>query len=175
MLSVMRIERYLAIELPATLQEELEKRADREFGNVPIVREHVWAEPTWAFLGFVDEQLVSFLNIVDREVRADGNPVHFFGLNNVITEPQHRGRGYSNRLNSAAIAFMSESDPDACGFLFCADDLIPFYENLGWKKFAGEVIVSQPSGDKRWPSNAMFYDLSRSRSWMTVHLCGPPW
>jgi GNAT superfamily N-acetyltransferase len=171
----MRIERHKVSELPANLQQELKTRVDREFGAVPIVREHVWAEPTWAFIGFVDDHLVSFLNIVDRHVLADEDRVRFFGLNNVITEPQHRGKGYSRQLNQAAIEFMRDLDTNACGFLFCADDLIPFYTDLGWKKFEGEVTVSQPSGDKLWPSNAMSYNLPGSRSWQTVHLCGLPW
>jgi GNAT superfamily N-acetyltransferase len=175
----MRTEMHLVSKLPESMQIELKSRVDREFGSVPIVREHVWAEPTWAFLGFVDDQLVSFLNVVDRQVLADSETRHFFGLNNVITDPQHRGKGYSKVLNRNVIEFMSESDPNACGFLFCANDLIPFYTDLGWKKFEGEVIVSQPSGDKRWQSNAMFYDFSgshsQSQSWKTVHLCGLPW
>jgi len=171
----MRIERHLISLLPACRQQELKNHVDREFGSVPIVLEHVWADPTWAFMGFVDDQLVSFLNIVDRQVLADGEAKHFFGLNNVITDPQHRGQGYSTLLNRNAIEFMSESDPNACGFLFCADDLISFYSNFGWKRFDGEVTVSQPSGDKRWQSNAMFYDLSGSQSWKTIHLCGLPW
>lgn len=171
----MRIERQLVSELPVYLQTELQSRIDREFGHVPIVREHVWAEPKWAFLGFTESELVSFLNIVDRQVLADDAPMRFFGLNNVISEPQHRGRGYSKQLNKTAVEFMRETDPDACGFLFCADDLIPFYQSLGWKKFAGKVTVSQPSGDKLWPSNAMYFDLSADRAWKTVHLCGNPW
>jgi hypothetical protein len=172
----MRVDRQLISGMSPNLQQVLQKRVDREFGHVPIVKEHVWAEPTWAFLGFVGDQLVSFLNIVDREVLADDTPTHFFGLNNVITEPEHRGCGYSTQLNQKAQEFMAETDPAGCGFLFCADDLVPFYTKLGWHKFDGEVIVSQPSGDKPWPSNAMFYDLSGGRrTWKRIHLCGLPW
>lgn len=113
----MRIEKYLASQLPADVQQELTNRVDREFGGVEIVRSHVWAEPDWVFLGLVDEQIVSFLNIIDRQALADGNPVHLFGLNNVITEPQARGQGFSTQLNKIAVEFMTETDPDASGFL----------------------------------------------------------
>lgn len=171
----MQIEKLSASHLDPTLRQDLKSRIDREFGHVPIVREHVWAEPDWAFLGYVDGELVSFLNLVDRNARADGNPVHLFGLNNVITEPQHRGHGYSTKLNQTAADFINELDKDACGFLFCADDLIPFYEKLGWKKYPGEVIISQPTGDKRWQSNAMIYSPAAAQSWQSVHLCGLPW
>lgn len=171
----MRIEHHLVAELPTDLRLELSNRVDREFGHIPIVREHVWATPTWAFMGFVDDQLVTFLNIVDRQVMADGQPLHCFGLNNVITDPQHRQQGYSSQLNKVAQEFMHETDPSGCGFLFCADDLLSFYKDRGWKKFEGAVTVSQPSGDKSWPSNAMFYDLIGDRSWQSIHLCGLPW
>ena len=171
----MRIESHIESQIPATLQAELKSRVDREFGSAPIVREHVWAEPTWVFLGLVDEQLVSFLNIVDRQVLADGEPAHFFGLNNVITEPQNRGQGYSRQLNQAATEFMGNTDQNAYGFLFCADALIPFYTKLGWQPFEGEVTISQPAGDKVWPSNAMIYNIAGCRAWKTVHLCGLPW
>lgn len=171
----MRTENNLVSQLPASLQQELKFRVDREFGSVSIVRDHVWAEPTWVLMGFIEDQLVSFLNIVDRQVLADGEPVHFLGLNNVITEPEHRGHGYSSQLNRIALDFMLEIDPNACAFLFCADDLISFYSQLGWKKFEGKVTVSQPAGDKIWPSNAMYHDLTGTRSWKTVHLCGFPW
>jgi predicted acetyltransferase len=171
----MRIEKHLASELIASQKEELKKRVEREFGNVAIVREHVWSEPTWVFMGFADEQLVSFLHIVDRQVLADGASVHYFGLANVITEPEHRGKNYASQLNRMAIEFMRDCDPNACGFLLCADGLIPFYTNLGWKRFEGKVTVSQPSGDKLWPSNAMIYDLVDSRSPKTIHLQGLPW
>ncbi|MBX9671769.1 MAG: GNAT family N-acetyltransferase [Candidatus Obscuribacterales bacterium] len=171
----MRIETHLVTDLPADIKQELSDRVATEFGDVPIVREHVWAEPTWAFLGLIDDHLVTFLNIVDRNARADDAPVRLFGLNNVITDPQHRRKGYSKQLNQSAIGFMTEKDPNAFGFLFCADDLIPFYTRLGWRKYQGEVTVSQPSGDKLWPSNAMLYDPANTVSWKTVHLCGLPW
>jgi predicted acetyltransferase len=170
-----RIEQQFANRLSEALRRDLKRRVDREFGNVPIVQNHEWSEPTWALLGFEGEQLVSFLNIVDRTVQADAESVHVFGLNNVITEPEFRGRGYSKGLNQAALAFMRQTDPHACGFLFCADDLIAFYERLGWKVFGGQVIVSQPTGDKKWTSNAMYYDLLGQRDWQQIHLCGLPW
>lgn len=171
----MQIDYYPFNELAVTLKQELRRRADREFGDVPIVRDHVWAEPTWAVLGRVGEEVVSFLNIVDRHATADGVPVHLFGLNNVITEPQHRGKGYSKELNRKFLEFISEADSGATGLLFCADDLIPFYSSLGWKKFAGSVIVAQPSGDKNWPSNAMYYTQNGVQTWKQVNLCGLPW
>jgi predicted GNAT family N-acyltransferase len=174
-MDMMRIEKYVCSELPPDLRQLLKKIALREFGQVPIVRAHIWAEPDWAIVGFVGAELVSYLNIVDRQASADGAPVHLFGLNNVITEPRHRGQGYSRQLNLYAIDLMAQLDPDACGFLFCSDEMLEFYQRLGWRHFKGQVTVSQPSGDKDWPSNAMLLDTTGRRDWKTVHLCGLPW
>lgn len=171
----MEVIRQLVGELTQEEKNDLKSRVDREFAHVPIVREHVWAEPRWILRGMVEGKLVSFLNVVDRIVLVDGMKAHFFGLNNVITEPEYRGKGYSTALNRAALDFMAAEDPAATGFLFCADDLIPFYRMLGWTKFSGEVTVSQPTGDKLWPSNAMYFNSTPKTLGNSVHLQGPPW
>jgi len=171
----MLIEIHDFIGLPSALKQELQARVNREWGDIAIVQEHVWSEPTWVFLAKVDEDIVSYLNIVDRTVTADDKPQHFFGLNNVITEPAHRGNGYATALNRKALEYMKDTDANACGFLFCADELIPFYQKLGWTQFTGEVTVSQPAGDKRWTSNAMLFDPNGHHQWHHINLCGLPW
>jgi hypothetical protein len=176
--ALMRVEQYLFDQLPLHLKQELQRRVDREFGAIPIVQEHVWAVPNRAVLGLVDGEVVSFLNIVDRQALADGNPLHLFGLNNVITEPQHRCRGYSRELNQKFLEFIREEDRDAIGLLFCADHSIPFYDSLGWKKFDGKVVISQPTGEKEWLSNAMLYKHNKkidTSCWREINLCGLPW
>lgn len=173
----MKIQIELAAHLSQTLKDELKSRVDREFGHVEIVRTHVWAQPTWALLGYVESELVSFLNIVDRMGSADGKPIRLFGLNNVITEPGARKLGYSRLLNEAAIEFMKREDSLALGLLFCADELIPFYSRLGWEMFKGRVIIAQPAGEKIWPSNCMTHRLGRGEQvvFEEIHLKGLPW
>lgn len=171
----MRIDCHEFAQLSPAIKKEIFDRADREFGHVPIVREHVWSEPRWSMLGIVNDEIVSMLNIVDRHASADGAAVQLFGLNNVITEPQHRKQGYSAILNRNFLQFIADRNPDGYGLLFCADDLISFYSRFGWTRFDGAVIVHQPSGEKTWPSNAMYYSRTGPRLWKSINLCGLPW
>lgn len=171
----MRIECHEFAKLAPATKNMILRSVDREFGDVPIVREHIWAEPDWSILGFLNEDLVGFLNVVDRHALVDDTPIHLFGVNNVITEPPFRRQGFSTKLNREFLQFIAELDENGIGLLFCADDLIPFYERLGWKKYFGTVVVRQPNGDKNWPSNAMYYSREGSRSWKTINLCGLPW
>jgi hypothetical protein len=171
----MRIEVLESAKVDKRRQEELAKRVHREFGQVEIVRTHKWTEPTWTLLGFENADLVSFLNIIDRQGEVDRKPAHLLGLNNVITEPAHRGKGYSKKLNQAALDFMKKQDTEALGVLFCADDLLPFYFSLGWKKFLGTTTIWQPTGEKVWPSNCMTYSFGEVTPVKEINLKGLPW
>jgi predicted GNAT family N-acyltransferase len=170
-----KIERAAAV--PDEVHRLLKTSTEREFGHVEIVAQHVWAEPTWLVLGCEGDRIVSFLGIVDRDATADEQPVHLFGLSNVVTEPSERNRGHSRRLNMAAIELMTAQDPAAFGLLFCADPLVSFYGALGWQVHTGRVVVSQPSGDRPWTSNCMFHALGRTQGLDTheLHLRGLPW
>jgi predicted acetyltransferase len=171
----MKIEIIESTKIGEDLSRELAKRVQREFGHVEIVKTHKWAEPTWSFLGWKNDEVVSFLNIIDRQGQVDGKQVQLLGLNNVITEPNHRGKGYSKKLNLAALDFMSKQNPDGLGVLFCADNLMPFYSSLGWEKFSGKTIVWQPSGEKVWPSNCMTYSFGAMAPLGEINLKGLPW
>jgi len=173
----MQIVVELASALTAELRGSLQSSIDREFGQIEIVRAHRWAEPTWVVLGYDDDRLVSSLAVVDRHATADDQPLHLMGLSNVITEPAGRGRGYSRRLNAAALELMARQDPASLGMLFCADSLVSFYASLGWQPFRGSVMVSQPAGDRLWSSNCMVHTLGQQRSvaFQQVHLRGLPW
>ncbi len=171
----MKIEILESAKVEESLRNDLAKRIHREFGHVEVVRTHKWAEPTWTLLGLENNELVSFLNIIDRQGQVDGKPFHLLGLNNVITEPVHRGKGYSKKLNQAALDFMKKKDTQALGVLFCADDLLPFYSSLGWKKFSGQTTIWQPSGEKVWPSNCMTYSFEVPIAFKEINLKGLPW
>lgn len=172
-----KIEIHRSSDLPPLVTRELKARVDREFGHVEIVRNHVWSEPDWVFILKSGDEIASFLNLVDRQGFADGKPMHLVGLNNVITEPTHRNKGFSRRLNKVAIDHMRSMDDNAYGLLFCADELVPFYQKLGWSKFNGKVLVEQPSGEQEWKSNCMLFPLgsSHSRPNLKINLNGLPW
>jgi hypothetical protein len=124
-----------------------------------------------------DFSLATHARTVIKYIETLKQPVHLFGLSNVVTEPSERNRGHSRRLNMAAIELMTAQDPAAFGLLFCADPLVSFYAALGWQVHTGRVVVSQPSGDRPWTSNCMFHALGRTQGLdaRELHLRGLPW
>ncbi len=61
-----QIKIYNSSEVPSDLQLQIDQRIHEEFGNVPIVRNHIWAKPDWTFVALNNGELVSFLSIIER-------------------------------------------------------------------------------------------------------------
>ena len=81
--------------LPNGLHELLEQYTNEEFGHVPFVQQHEWATPDWVILRYEAEELVTFYNVVLREITLNGRGYKAAGINNVITPKAYRGKGYS--------------------------------------------------------------------------------
>lgn len=162
--------------LPGDRRPELAVAAGNEFDRFPIVRETRWAVPDWSVLGIVDDRLACFYNIVLRTVCFDGRPARVAGLNNLVTLPDYKGKGYASHL-------LRETEPlwfgrlgAAYGLLLCADALLPFYERLGWYSVSSAVRFAQPGGMRTWAANCMLLAPHGRRSRPTeIDLQGLPW
>lgn len=60
-------------------------------------------------------------------------------LSQIVTLPGFRCRGNASRLIKAVCAELSESEV----FLLCEDELVPFYEKLGFQKCSEKMILTQ--------------------------------
>jgi hypothetical protein len=106
-----------------------------------------WAPPQWSVLGWTAEgRLITHVGIVTREGTLDAVPVKIGGIGSVKTHPQAQGRGYASAaLRRAATALEDDHHVDF-SLLVCQEQLLPFYERLGWLSFPGRLIVEQPGG-----------------------------
>jgi len=76
----------------------------------------------------------------------------------------------------AAASYIFDDLKVQIGFLFCADDLIPYYAGIGWQALRSKVIIHQPTGKKEWPSNKMILDPNNNfEEPKEVDLNGLPW
>ena len=163
-------------ELPAELRERLEEIAENEFGHIPLVRETQWAEPDWAYLGYQGPSLVVFHNIIERAVEIDGVVTPVAGLNNMITLPEFRGRGYASELLRLTQPRWFTELGAEIGMLLCADALVPFYERLGWARVEAPVTIEQDAGPRVWAANCMLLEVPASHMPRRhVSLRGLPW
>ncbi len=91
---------------------------------------------------------VSFLQIFDRTVLLNHQPVRIGGIGGVGTHPNHEGKGYATKLLRHAQEVMQRENMTG-SILFTK--INPFYERLGWKTLPlqeQEIAVSEVSSLK---------------------------
>lgn len=145
-----------------------------EFGHIPFVTETHWAPPDWTILIKENKEILTFLNIVIREVHFDGKKVKVAGINNVITPKKYRKKGHASSIMSEAQNFIFNQLKIEYALLLCADSVIPFYNQLGWYSIDSKVYFEQPSGLKLHNSNTMVLS-NKIINPQSIHLKGLPW
>lgn len=136
----------------------------------------VWSDVDWHVLVWLDGQLVSHAEIVERTGTVGGQPVKLGGVGGVVTRPAWRGRGLSSAALERAASFMRDELGVEFGLLICDEKLVPFYRRLGWQVVAGPLIFAQPGGAVSL-SGAVMVLPCRGQTWPPglIDLCGPPW
>jgi len=139
-------------------------------------RDFEWSEPDWCVLVWADGQVVSQLAIAERTCLVAGQPVKLGGVGGVIALPDWRGRGFTSRAMRRAAAFMCQELGVEFGLLVCEEDVVAFYERLGWQVVEGPLTFDQPGGKATWPAVAMVLPCGE-KAWPTgtIDLCGRPW
>ena len=136
-----------------------------------------WATPQWSVLLWDDDELVSRVGLLVRDVFHDSNPKRIGGIGGVATHPSMQGKGLASQaMREVEQHFHKELSVDYA-LLFCRDHLIPFYGKLGWQPFHGKVFVEQPDGKIEFSVNgAMVLDVKELAPLDgTLDLNGLPW
>ena len=123
-----------------------------------------------------DGQIVSYLEIIEREILVGDQPLRVGGIGNVVTVDGWKRRGLaSSTMRVAAEIFCEELQVDF-GLLICEHSLTSFYERLGWHAVDEPLVVDQPGGPLTMSEVAMVYSC-RCESWPEgrIDLRGLPW
>lgn len=137
-----------------------------------------WASPQHGVLVWSAEgELVAYVGLVIRAGALDGAPVRMGGVGSVKTHPRAEGRGYATAGLHRAAAALTDDHRVAFSLLVCREQLLGFYERLGWRLFAGRVLVEQPAGREEFTLNRAMVLPGRSPapSDGLLDLEGPPW
>lgn len=155
----------------------LSKHIDEEFGHVAFVQQRSWAIPDWVVLLEEQAEIVTFCNVVEREVTLDGKRCKIAGINNVITPKAHRGKGHSSRVLREIKSFLFGELKADFGLLLCADPLVPFYTRLGWYTVNSHLVYNQPQGKEVYDSNIMLLLKENHEKIFpkSIDLNGLPW
>src|SRR5262249_19247069 len=106
-----------------------------------------WAPHQWSVIGWHAEgAALCYVGAVLREARWDDRAVRVGGLGGVKTHPASRGRGFATTAIQQALDFFRAQGDVDFGLLVCEPGLVRFYERLGWRRFPGELLVTQRQG-----------------------------
>jgi predicted acetyltransferase len=162
-------------EIPLNIKRDLSSHIHSEFGHIPFVNNMKWGSPDWTLFISENDEILTFLNIVIREVDFDRRKVQIAGINNVITPEKFRGNGYASIIMNEAKNFIFNQLQIDHALLLCADSVIPFYKKLGWYQVDSKVSFEQPSGVKLYDSNTMILSYKSTVSPREIDLNGLPW
>jgi GNAT superfamily N-acetyltransferase len=114
------------------------------------------------------------LRVVDEELRVAG-------IRGVVTDPEHRRRGYGRAVMERAQELMLSFGDCDFALLFASVMAVPFYESLGWRPLPGPVTCDQPGGRIDYTATlptapVMVLELQAATfPFGPVHVHGLPW
>lgn len=135
-----------------------------------------WRPKDWHVIVDADSRAVSHVGLLRHTVIVGEREVRVCGVGGVVTNLEAHGRGYASHALRYAQELMCREWGVDFGLLFCRDQLIPFYERLGWRLIREEVLVEQPGGVTASPMNVMVLSCGE-REWPEgpVSLNSLPW
>jgi GNAT superfamily N-acetyltransferase len=137
-----------------------------------------WSAAEWRVIGWgAGGEALCHVGVFLREARWNGRAVKVGGIGGVKTHPASRGRGFATAAIRQALDFFQEQGDVDFALLVCEPDLIPFYERLGWRRFPGDLLVTQKQTTVPFTFNLPMTTPLRLREHLdgVIDLMGPPW
>lgn len=124
----------------------------------------------------VDARPVTHVGLLRQTVTVGEHEVKVGGIGAVVTELKAHGKGYASYAMRYAANLMCQQWGVDFGLLFCREQLVKFYERLGWQRVKEPVEIEQPSGPITMPTVVMILPC-RAQAWPAgaVKLNGFPW
>ena len=99
------------------------------------------------------------------------------GIGGVKTHPTFRGRGFATTAIQRALDLFHEQGDVDFGLLVCEPGLVPFYQRQGWRRFPGELLVTQRRATVPFTFNLAMTTPVRLQEPLAgaIDLLGPPW
>ena len=142
-----------------------------------LAKQITWMSPRWSIFVWDEDELVSRVGLVTREIISNGETKIIGGFGSVLTHPQSQDKGHASEAVREAARLFNEELEVAYALLFCDSRLIEFYKRLQWKPFEGQVFVEQPRGKVEFSANnAMVLDVKEPAPLNgSLDLNGLPW
>jgi aminoglycoside 2'-N-acetyltransferase I len=177
----MKIEFTATDQLSETQKESLKQLRTTVYPAAALATligtQFVWESPQWSVLVWDEDELVSRVGLVLREIISNGETKTIGGIGGVMTHPERQGKGHASAGMREALRLFEEEFKVAYALLFCGSRVIEFYKRLQWKPFEGEIFVEQPKGRINFTANtAMVFDIKEPAPLKgSLDLKGLPW
>jgi GNAT superfamily N-acetyltransferase len=119
-------------------------------------------------------EILSQVALIFRHARWNGMTLRVGGIAGVGTNPAFRGRGLATAGMKRAAEILVAGSFDI-GALFCAPEMAPFYERLGWRSFKDAVFIKQPGNDDFPWRGCMTLSVKSNVSGGVLNIASLPW
>ncbi|HEX7434881.1 MAG TPA: GNAT family N-acetyltransferase [Anaerolineaceae bacterium] len=146
------------------------------FGNDPEAIKFDWAGSDWCVLGKIDQQVVSQVGLLKREIKVAGSPLWVGGVGGVMTHPDYQRKGLAAVLLKEAASYMAGQLKVNFGLLLCSPHRVAYYQKSGWMRVKDETRCANHGKQVIFPDPVMVISLS-IWPWPSglIDLCGLPW
>jgi len=137
----------------------------------------LWAGSQWHVILSVNDERVSHVGLLRREIRVADHPLTVGGVSGVTTMPAWRSNSYSSQTLGHAAELLREELALSFALLECEPDMERFYQRLGWRTLAEKAVCQLPEGEGSVPGHvAMVLELTEEE-WPggSINLLGKPW
>ncbi|WP_460234344.1 GNAT family N-acetyltransferase [Aurantivibrio plasticivorans] len=168
----------MSFEYKLTLND-IEKRTLLEWGDDIFASEQfnlIWRPKDLHLVMYQQDMPVSKCGLLRQTIRVGSHDLEVAGIGGVVTAPECQNQGFATQLIDEALRFVETEWLLSVSALFCRNELVPFYQQLGWKGAEREVMIVQPHGSVRAPMNFLVYEVAPG-SWPggAVELGCLPW
>ena len=129
-----------------------------------------------------DGELRACARVTRRTIAVSDRQTRVAGIRGVITDPDHRRRGYGRAVMDCAHELVRSFADCDFALLFSSVMAAPFYESLGWRAIRESVTCDQPGGRIDYtatlptaPVMALALRQPADLPATPIHVCGFPW
>jgi aminoglycoside 2'-N-acetyltransferase I len=135
-----------------------------------------WSQDDYRLLVRVDNCIVSHVAMIERTCLVNKQPVKVGGVGGVGTHPDFRDRGLASLAMRQTADFLKNQLKVEYGVLFCANEMVPYYQRLGWRMIDAPVAFEE-QGVKMQCDCPVMYLPCEKLYWPAgnVDVCGTLW
>jgi hypothetical protein len=177
----MKIEFVASDQLSETQKEGLKQLRNTIYPDVMLTttinKQFVRASPQWSVLVWDEDELVSRVGLLKREIISNGEIKTIGGVGGMLANLESQNKGHTSEAMRETARVLNEELKVSFALLFCPSRSVEFYKRMNWKSFQGSILVDQRKGKTEFTGNhPMVLDVRETAPIEgSLDLKGYPW